>query len=248
MSKIHLIPTDDMLAPASPNLVVSEPMKLSPLDGFLKALREIDGEKIAHRLPTFAASMTATSFITWLIWEQSLGLYESSGFSNAKLAALGAIVLVVGSAAVHASQRSWKTWLLCLFVMSYEAAFMISGTMQDESVSKISAMESSSAFIHAKAEVERTSADYERYNSRFKDPTDKMFENAWFRGKFVDPSWEKFSEAQAKLARIKATNSTNFDHIGWLKVMYRLGLVLLGIMLVHSVSQNRMATQIFRSS
>ena len=85
--------------------------------------------------------------------------------------------------------------------------------------------------------AEKTRTAYQAHKTRYEDPTSTTHNNSWCKSKYVDTAWTANEAAQQNfLAKKSALERTGTSaHITWLKVLYRLGLVLLCMILAHSL-------------
>ena len=212
--------------------------KLTVWEGIVCAARSIDGEKIARRLPSLLVLFSFTSLVGALLWHQSIDLYRSSQFADPWLIALGSIFMVVGFAVYYSIHRSKLALLCCLYVGCYEVYFVISGTLTDEVATNREQLSKVSNQVWLEDQLLRTKSEYHKYKARYENPAGKNYENVWYKKNYVDPAWKKYSDSQRALekalARLQA--ASQIDHTSLLKIFYRLGLVLLLMVLVHQVS------------
>lgn len=204
-------------------------------EGICKAFSSIDGEKFARKTPAVLLSTVATTFVAGFVWFQSISLYKSNGFSQPEVVASGAIIMMIGFAALYARTHSKLALLFCIYACGYEAFFMISGTVQDEKLSRTQVSETNSEVVWLKAQAEKTKQDYQQAKERYETPESKTFQNGWFKAKFVDPAWVAYAAAEKELqekSQLLQSDAGSW-HVTWLKVFYRLGLVFLCMMLVH---------------
>ena len=180
------------------------------------------------------------AIVGYLLWLQSVGLYKSSGFENPGLVAFTGIIMVIGFSIYHAHARSWLALICCLYIGAYETYFIASGTFSDEKMAKISNPEILQQKKWHMENISRAKENYEELKGRYEDPEDRIFQNAWFKKKHLDPAWKIYSEAQKIFTLFNSTNLASvsgFDHVGWLKILFRLGLVGLFMMVIHHLSQ-----------
>jgi hypothetical protein len=169
------------------------------------------------------------------LWQQSLALYQSAGFINPLSSAAGGILMIVGFAAYHSITRSWLALVFCLYALAYEGYLMVSGTFNDDKQIAATAVQNDPEliFLQEKADKERTR--YQELKQRYDDPESKVFKNDWFSKTHLTPAWEANTQAHAELIakRTALITASNNEHVTWLKIFYRLGLVFLCMMLVH---------------
>lgn len=228
-------------APVSTRAEAEPPQHQSFTAGVGRAIARIDGEAFAIAAARLAIPAALTAAVIYFLWAQSVELYAASGFVNPQTAAVGGLIMLIGFAALHSARRSKLALLCCLYAGGFEAYFMTAGTVAGEHRSKIQdpALQVQAEWL--REEVRRTKADYEQKKTRLADPSGKVFENSWFKTKVVDPAWAAYSDAQRKLAEHGTVieSKAAFDHVGWLKLLYRLGLVLLCMLLVHRLTSDR---------
>jgi hypothetical protein len=209
-----------------------------PLEGFKQAVASLDGVQLARMLPKLVVLLSASMLVGWFLWLQSVELYSASGFSNAGLVAFGGLVMVVGFAGFHSVYRSKLALLCCLYAGGYEAYFIVSGTFSDEMKSKVADKVVSEKMAWHQEQLDRAKKDYGRVESRYEDPSDKVYQNPWYKKNHVTPAWVAYSRAQQVMEKqqqwIKHEVAT-FDHTGWLKIFFRMGLVVLFMLMVHQI-------------
>ncbi len=84
--------------------------------------------------------------------------------------------------------------------------------------------------------LEMTRQHYEALKARYEDAGSKLFKNSWFKTKEVDPALVSY-EASLKVVQAKRAELAQYhqrDDVTLLKVIYRLGLVFLSMVLIHS--------------
>lgn len=167
-----------------------------------------------------------------------MGLYQYSGFADPELVAAGGILMVIGFAAHHALSRTWLALLLCLYAGAYEVYFIASGTVAAEGKTKSAEVLGSTEAQWQEESVTRARLEYERQRGRFEDSSSREYQSPWFKKNYVDQAWGKYSETQKEQSRYLAGIGVGetFDHVGWLKVFYRLGLAVLVMVLVHRLA------------
>lgn len=143
--------------------------------------------------------------------------------------------MVVGFAAYYSLTKSWLALFFCLYAVSYEGYLMISGTIHDEKQIVLSSVQNSPELSFLS---ENASKEHERYlelKKRYDDPESRVFKNEWFLKHHVDPAWKGSLSAHHEFVNKKATlvAEGNAEHITWLKILYRLGLVFLCMLFVH---------------
>lgn len=212
----------------------NQPMK-SFMEGANRAFLAIDAERFIKSAPRLLGWLLAACLVSFFVWQQSLALYESAGFSKTLHSAAGGILMVVGFAAYYSVTKSWLALFFCLYAVSYEGYLMISGTIHNEKKVLLSAVQNSPelSFLSEKA-----SKEHERYlelKKRYNDPESKVFKNEWFLKNHVDSAWKESLSAHNEFVNKKALLVAEGDteHITWLKIFYRLGLVFLCLLFVH---------------
>lgn len=209
--------------------------------GVQKALRSIDGEKSTKAFPKVLMFLAATFAVFYLFWLQSTELYKSAGFSEPGLIALGGILMISIFAAFHAVSRSNIALALCLYAFGYETYFVVVGTLNDEKVVAEARVGANNELVFLREKIDKVRKEYLRVKARFEDPKSKLFQNAWFKKKFLAPAWEKFESAQREVVVKKAELRAggNFKQLNILKILYRTGMVLLCMVLVHVLLESR---------
>ena len=213
----------------------SQKNKVTFWTGAQKALESIDGEKFVKALPGFLLLFMATAAVVGFLWLQSLELYKSSGFSQPELASAGGLLMVIGFAVYRSVTRSKLALLLCLYAGGYETYFMVSGTVQDEKTSQIVGIENSPDLMFLREKADKIRGSYISAKSRYEDPASKVYQNEWFKTKYLDPAWKENEEAQTQFLAKKEILQEQGKSLSvtWLKVLYRIGLVLLCMIFIH---------------
>lgn len=200
-----------------------------------RALRNINGEMFVKTAPKLAVWFSAASLVSFFLWHQSLALYESAGFTNSFYAATGGLLMITGFAAYHSITRSWLALLFCLYAGAYEGYLMVSGTIHNDNQIQADAVQSNPELIFLQEKADKERERYHELKQRYDNPESKVFHNEWFSKTHLNPAWEASAKAHedfiAKKAALMAASSV--EHVTWIKIFYRLGLVFLCMMLVH---------------
>ena len=207
--------------------------------GINRAFSRLDSEALVVLLGRLILPAAFTLVLSYFLWSQSVELYAASGFVNPGMVALGGLLMVMGFAAFHSISRSKLALLCCLYAGVYETYFIASGTAASERQSKVQSPQVLQESAWRQEQVVRAKAEYDEKKAHFDDPSDKMHQNNWYKINHLNPAWEKYSSAQAALNEhnLAVSAKAEFDHIGWLKILYRLGLVFLCMLLVHRTFQ-----------
>ena len=112
---------------------------------------------------------------------------------------------------------------------------MISGTIRDDKQTQAAAVQKDPQLIFLQEKADKERARYHELKQRYDNPESKVFKNDWFLKTNLNPAWEASARAQQELVVKKAAilASSSAEHITWLKIFYRLGLVFLCMMLIH---------------
>lgn len=216
-------------------IVVPEPRTESFCQGAIRAFANINGEKFVTTVPKLVMWFCSASLVSYFLWQQSLPLYESIGFKNSAWASAGGILMIIGFAAYHSITRSVLALLLCMYASGYEAYLMISGTITDERQIQIQTVQMNPDLDILKEKASRSLGHYQELKARYENPESKVFRNEWYLKTHLNPAWKESladnNELLAKKAALSADIGSN--HVTWLKILYRLGLVFLCMMLVH---------------
>lgn len=177
------------------------------------------------------------TFLTgWFVWKQSIPLYEAVGFPDPKFCALGAILMIVGFATIYSLTKSKIVLLLCIYASVYEIILIANGTLTHDSIQMQKNLESNIELSWLKEKAQHSEQSYQEIKSKFDDPTSKVFQNAWFKEKYLTPAWEGYSSDKnkvlLKLNQLNAQSKSNKD--SFLKILFRLGLVFLCMVSVHN--------------
>lgn len=224
-----------MITAITEKALVPKPKNENFSQGALRAFASIDGEYVVRTAPKLLLWLVSSALVSYLLWQQSIDLYSSAGFKDSFWAATGGITMIIGFAAFYAVTRSKLALLLCCYVSSYEAYLMISGTITDEHQIQIQSVQTNPDLEILKEKASKSLVHYHELKARYDNPESKVFKNDWFLKTHLNPAWQEsladHDELMAKEAALGATVGTN--HITWLKIFYRLGLVFLCMMLVH---------------
>ena len=221
----------------SPEGLSTQPgVQMSISDQILSSLKGIALESVINKLPAFILFAGCAVVTMWFVWIQSIPLYQSIGFSDPKWVAFGALLMIAGFSLIHAVTRSKIVLLLCLYASSYEVILIVNGTMKNESVVAQSQIEQNPEVVFLKQQAEHSNQSYQTVKAQYENPSSKVFQNNWYKDKFVDVAWQKYSTDQKLLSeKIEKLGSvdSSWDRVGMLKILYRLGLVFLCMISIH---------------
>jgi hypothetical protein len=112
---------------------------------------------------------------------------------------------------------------------------MISGTITDENQIQIQTVQTNPDLEILKEKASRSLSHYQELKARYENPESKVFKNEWFLKTHLNPAWQESLTDHNELMAKKATIGVGIgsNHVTWLKISYRLGLVFLCMMLVH---------------
>lgn len=197
--------------------------------------KENNHERFIKAAPELLAWLSASALVSYFLWQQSLSLYEATGFINAQYTAAGGILMIVGFAAYHSISRTILALMLCIYAGAYEGYLIVSGTMHDDKQEHLGTVESNPELLLLQEQVNKERAYYQDLKQRYDNPESKVFKNDWFMKNHVNPAWDASVKAHAQLAAMKSSllNASSNEHVTWLKIFYRLGLVFLCMVLVH---------------
>lgn len=201
-------------------------------------LRRLDQEMLLKKLPQFVLFSGCAGVTLWFVWLQSVPLYQSIGFSDPELCAFGALIMLVGFPLFHAITRSKLLLMLCLFACTYEVLLIVQGTFKDEVNIAQSRVENNRELVWLVENARHIGDDYNAKKVKYEDPSSSVYKNSWYKAKYLDPVWNKYQEAQNKTTqkRLMLTKNTNQnDRLGFLKILYRLGLVILCMVSIHQL-------------
>ena len=215
------------------------------LSAFSSQICKLDGATCARYFP-LATFLAALAGITcWFVADQVTPLYQAFGFDQPELAAWGSIGLAVGFSGLYGALDSRQAALMCFMVAIYEVLFVMTGTMTHEKASTIKAVMSQPELVFAQKSLEKAKDNYEKKKVRFEDPKDEVYQNSWYEKKFLTPSWNSYKEAldtykSHKMSELSSTSMFSFQ--GLLKLLYRLGAVVLAMILTGlAVSKTKQA-------
>lgn len=221
----------------SPEGLSTQPgVQMSISEQILSYLKGIDLESVINKLPAFILFAGCAVVTMWFVWIQSIPLYQSIGFSDPKWVSFGALLMIAGFSLIHAVTRSKLVLLLCLYASSYEVILIVNGTMKNESVVAQSQIEQNPEVVWLKQQAEHSNQSYQTVKAQYENPSSKVFQNNWYKDKFVDVAWQKYSTDQKLLSeKIEKLGSvdSSWDRVGMLKILYRLGLVFLCMISIH---------------
>ena len=214
---------------------------------FFDQISSLDGRCFAINFPP-AALMAALAFLACqFVVAQTLPLYESLSFPNAKMAASGAIALAVGFAGLSALTRSRLAKLFVAVMICYEALLVFVGTKVNQRDITFEALRANPTYIQAQESYGLSRSDYELKKRRFEDRNSGVYQNQWFKNKHLDLAFAKFTAASEKLSLLKNNlhNNKLDDQLQlWLKILYRLSAVVLCMMLAKGAVGR--ASRVFR--
>lgn len=190
----------------------------------------------------------ATATISFFLWQQSLALYESAGFTNPLYSAAGGILMIIGFAAYHAMRPSWLALFLCVYALGYEGYLMVSGTIHDDKQIAAASVHDDRELIFLQEKADKERSRYHELRERYNNPESKVFKNDWFSKNHVNPAWDLSVKANEEFVTKKAALmaiSANM-HVTWLKIFYRLGLVFLCMVCVHQLFHSCITRSLLR--
>jgi hypothetical protein len=147
--------------------------------------------------------------------------------------------VVIGFAAFYSLSRSWLGLALCLYAGGYEVYFVVSGTFQDEQVTQEATVADSPEIFFLKEKTQKAKEEYLALKGRYEDPSSDVHLNSWFKKKHLDPAWALYSRAQAELETKKGglLSASGVQSLAWVKVLYRIGLILLCMVVFHGLTK-----------
>lgn len=112
---------------------------------------------------------------------------------------------------------------------------MISGTIQNEHQIQAQTIQTNPDLVFLKEKAAKSLTYYHEQKQRYDNPESKVFNNDWFLKTHLNPAWQESVADHKELMAKEAVlvGKSNYQHITWLKIFYRLGLVFLCMMLVH---------------
>lgn len=98
-------------------------------------------------------------------------------------------------------------------------------------------MENDTELLWLKEKAQHSEQSYQEIKGRFDDPTSNVFQNAWYKQKYLTPAWEAYSVDKNKvLSKLYDLNTNlNINKDSFLKILFRLGLVFLCMVSVHNL-------------
>ena len=80
-------------------------------------------------------------------------------------------------------------------------------------------------------------SDYEQKKGRYEDQNSSVYQNAWYKEKYLTPAFAKYSAKTDELAKLEAKSSSQ-DASGFLqvilKVLFRISAMVLSVMLAEA--------------
>lgn len=177
----------------------------------------------------------------WFIFEQSVPIYSSIGFSQPEFCAMGSILLILGFSLIYSMTNSKILLLLCLYVSSYEVCLIIKGSFKNDAAIAQEKVISNPTIRWLEEKAKHSKESYEEIKGKFEDPSSRVYQNAWYKKKYLEPAWNLYShdenmiQSEEKTLNISISNSYC---ITFLKIMFRLGIVLLGMASIHLLFQS----------
>lgn len=203
-----------------------------------KSFKNLDPYFIFQKLPPLFVFLICACVTTWFVWKQSVPLYKAVGFSDPKFCALGAIMMIVGFASIYTMTKSKFVLLLCLYASTYEVVLIVNGTIKHDAMQIQNNSENNSQLLWLQEQVTHSEQVYQTAKSQFEDPNSKAFQSTWYKEKYVNPAWEKYSADQNKLFQKHEelnSESKNVRSDSMLKILFRLGLVFLCMVSIHNL-------------
>ena len=185
-----------------------------------------------------AVFLTAlTALASWFVAQQTSPLYKSLNIPIPELASYGALVLAIslsGFASIKGSRLA-KGFLAVMFC--YELLLVIAGTKINQTDLVQEALNANPSYSHAQETLDITKKDYEHKKGRYENEFSKVYQNAWYKKKILDPAYEKYTAATEELTAMNAKLS---DHglTGYidliLKILFRITAIVVAIMFAES--------------
>lgn len=177
--------------------------------------------------------------VSILLWLQSLGIYQSLGFSCPKLIAFGAIIMTIGFSYFSVDSKKFYPNLMNGVVVIYETLLIISGTILNENDISLNKAKSEVRYIQLLENYRQGQSDYETLKTKYYDKTSNLFMNAWYKKQYLNPLIEKREESLTALTQMEEkiqeeVRSKNYIVI-FIKILYRMSLVILLIFINNSI-------------
>ena len=220
--------------------VKSEPTQIEPVKiSFKEHLNSLKPSKVIQSvfLTLMAVAMAGVTIV------QTQPIYEAVGLGGEWLIPIVATVLA-GLAALNFSiKKSFLSFLLCAGVCSYELALVSLGTDVDDKSNHTQKVLQNPEVIALKDHLDMAKQDYDTVKQKYLNPDSKVFENSWYKNKFVEPSMQTYMEAKNSYSQKVEVLSSGFNSMAsHLKIAFRLGLIIGLMLLVHAaVEANREA-------
>ncbi|MCB9229812.1 MAG: hypothetical protein H6618_09390 [Deltaproteobacteria bacterium] len=204
------------------------------ISSFISQLERLDGSAFARYFPVAAMLTIAAGAVSWFVADQVTPLYQAFNFEQPELAAWGAVGMAVGFSGIYGALSSRRAAMMCLLMALYEVLFIAAGTSTHEKAEAVSSALSQPELLFTAESLAKAKDDYEKKKSRFEDPRDEVFQNAWFEKKFLTPAWDNYSTALNNYKNQKSSElseAETFGVQGFLKLLYRLAAVVLAMIL-----------------
>lgn len=171
-------------------------------------------------------------FLLYVSWEQSCYIYKNLGMAQFYLVGLaGTIITIIP---IYLSKTLKKKFLVILigFILAYELVLMVAGTFVAEENEKELLKKQDIQYHILLEEYNNSGQEYQEYKKRLNEAGSKVFNNPWFKKKYVDASWEKMSSNVQKIKEFETSFGQGIIYLirKYLKVMFRLLLVVVLMM------------------
>lgn len=183
-------------------------------------------------LPPIAALM-------FLLAAQMIPLYQASGFADPVISALGALGMVLGFTAIGTLTKSSLAKVFLLLAIAYESLFMLSGTKEEQQADFMKAELADPKLSYLVEVRDQVKLSLDGVTARYTNKEDKMYKNQWFYREYVEPAQVAYRKAASEHVEYKdSLVDTKPEVLGlsfnsWMKLFFRLGLVSLGVFLLH---------------
>lgn len=166
------------------------------------------------------------------IFIQSYPLYSSLNFTFPILCTIGSLMIMVGFSVLHAYKPTKMTWLLCAYATLYEIAIVCFGTHYDQKTLVEDIIKSDESYQLMQYKVDQSKEKMEEIRINYDNPTSKAFKNSWYNTKFVIPASETYEKNLNEQISYKKKLISSESHLSetFLKIFYRLGLIILSIL------------------
>ena len=179
------------------------------------------------------SAFVVLAVVAVFVFLQTASLYTALKFEHPALCAWGAIGMGAFFSAAYAIKKNYIAAIMCSILLIYEGLLVVAGTQTQENDLARTQTQLRSDVSFANDAIVKSKREYEHALFQYEDPTNRVFKNAWFKSKHLDPTWQSYAKAQKDYASLVGTANEDgsvFGLQGFLKVIYRLSSLVLLMM------------------